>query len=262
LKRLHVARAEARFEAVDFAYIPGRPVLSGVDFRIAAGTTTAVVGSSGSGKSTLARLLLRFHDPTSGRVLIDGQDLRTLSPRSIRAAIGVVPQDTSLFNDTIAYNIGYGDPNASQAEIVAAAKAAHVHDLIESLPRGYSTVVGERGAKLSGGERQRLGIARALLKNPPILIFDEATSALDTHNERAIQHELERVAANRTTLIIAHRLSTVENADQILVLDRGRIVERGTHAELLARGGLYAQMWRLQRQTQQTRHGAQGTPVA
>jgi ATP-binding cassette subfamily B protein len=262
LKRLHVTRGEVRFEAVEFAYIPGRAVLSGIDFHIAPGTTTAVVGSSGSGKSTLARLLLRFHDPNLGKVLIDGQDLRALSPRSIRAAIGVVPQDTSLFNDTIAYNIGYGNPHAAQAQIVAAAKAAHVHDLIESLPHGYSTLVGERGGKLSGGERQRLGIARALLKDPPILIFDEATSALDTRKEHAIQQELERVAASRTTLVIAHRLSTVENADQILVLERGRIVERGTHAELLALDGLYAQMWRLQRQTQQAQDQAQGTPVA
>jgi ATP-binding cassette subfamily B protein len=195
-------------------------------------------------------------------VLIDGQDLRELSPRSIRAAIGVVPQDTSLFNDTIAYNIGYGHPGASHRDIVAAAKTARVHDLIESLPNGYSTIVGERGGKLSGGERQRIGIARALLKNPPILIFDEATSALDTQNERAIQQEIERVAADRTTLIIAHRLSTIVNAEQILVLDRGRIVESGTHAELLALGGLYAQLWRLQRQSQDAGRELEGTPVA
>jgi ATP-binding cassette subfamily B protein len=262
LKPLHLSRGEVRFESVGFAYAPGRTVLSDVDFRIAPGTTTAVVGGSGSGKSTLARLLLRFHDPTSGRVQIDDQDLRERSPHSIRAAIGVVPQDTSLFNDTVAYNIGYGDPSASDEAIVAAAKAARVHDLIQSLPNGYSTIVGERGGKLSGGERQRIGIARALLKNPPILIFDEATSALDSQNERAIQQEIERVAASRTTLIIAHRLSTIVNADQILVLDRGRMVERGTHAELLAAGGMYAQMWHLQRQEQEARLESQGTPVA
>jgi ATP-binding cassette subfamily B protein len=262
LKPLHVMRGDVRFESVSFAYVTGRAVLHEVNFRIAPGTTTAVVGGSGSGKSTIARLLLRFHDPITGRVTIDGQDLRGLSPRSIRAAIGVVPQDTSLFNDTVAYNIGYGNPRASHQDIVAAAKAARVHDLIESLPNGYATIVGERGSKLSGGERQRIGIARALLKDPPILVFDEATSALDTHNERAIQQEIERVAADRTTLIVAHRLSTIVNAEQILVLDRGRIAERGTHADLLAANGIYAQMWRLQRQSQDARREPQGTPVA
>jgi ATP-binding cassette subfamily B protein len=248
---------------VSFAYIPGRSVLHDVDFSIAPGKTLAVVGGSGSGKSTLARLLLRFHDPSAGRILIDGQDLRTVGPRSIREAIGVVPQDTSLFNDTIAYNIGYGKPGATREQIVAAAKSAHIHDLIESLPQGYETLAGERGGKLSGGERQRIGIARALIKDPAILIFDEATSALDSASERAIQEELERIAAGRTTLVIAHRLSTVVNADQILVLDHGRVVERGTHDALLHAGGMYARMWQLQRQSHEARaQPPQGTPVA
>ncbi|MBX9609531.1 MAG: ABC transporter ATP-binding protein/permease, partial [Gammaproteobacteria bacterium] len=246
LPALSVAAAEIRFEQVGFAYRKSRPVLSDVSFRVPAGTTTAVVGGSGSGKSTLARLLLRLHDPQVGRVLIDGQDLRLHDPRSIRALIGVVPQDTSLFNDTIAYNIGYGRPGASQAEIEAAARTARVHDLISALPEGYETVVGERGARLSGGERQRIGIARAVLKNPPILVFDEATSALDAENERAIQGALAVVAHARTTLVIAHRLATVVAADQILVLDHGRVVERGTHRGLLAADGLYARLWALQ----------------
>ena len=262
LKPLQVKQADVRFEDVGFGYVPGRPVLSHVDFHIAPGTTTAVVGSSGSGKSTLARLLLRFHDPSSGRVLIDGQDLRGLNPRSVRRAIGVVPQDSSLFNDTIAYNIAYGDPGASQQRIDAAAKAAHVHELILSLPQGYETLAGERGGKLSGGERQRIAIARALLKNPAILIFDEATSALDLRNEHAIQAEIERIAANRTTLIIAHRLSTVVHADQILVLEHGRVVERGTHAELLRADGVYTQMWRLQRHADAIEAEDRGMPVA
>jgi ATP-binding cassette subfamily B protein len=262
LKRLQAVRGEIRFEAVSFAYIPGRSVLHDVDFSIAPGKTLAVVGGSGSGKSTLARLLLRFHDPSAGRILIDGQDLRTVGPRSIREAIGVVPQDTSLFNDTIAYNIGYGKPGATREQIVAAAKSAHIHDLIESLPQGYETLAGERGGKLSGGERQRIGIARALIKDPAILIFDEATSALDSASERAIQEELERIAAGRTTLVIAHRLSTVVNADEILVLDQGRVRERGTHAELLRAEGMYAHLWRLQRHTAEARDAALGTPVA
>jgi ATP-binding cassette subfamily B protein len=237
-----------RFEKVSFAYEPSRQVLWDVDFAIPAGHTVAVVGGSGSGKSTLARLLLRFYDVLAGRVTVDGKDVREVSPRSLRAAIGIVPQDTSLFNETIEYNIAYGRIGASHDEVVAAAKAANVHEFIAELPQGYDTVVGERGLKLSGGEKQRIAIARAILKNPPILVFDEATSALDTRSERAIQQELERLAERRTTLIIAHRLSTVVKANEILVLEHGRIVERGRHDELLDRRGLYAQMWSLQQQ--------------
>ncbi len=246
LPALQVSAGEVRFDHVSFAYSAGRPGLVDISFLIAPGTTAAIVGGSGSGKSTLARLLLRLYDPSSGRVMIDGQDLRTVSAKSIRSTIGVVPQETTLFNDTIAYNIAYGDPPATPERIERAARRAQVHDFIMTLSEGYQTAVGERGTKLSGGERQRIGIARAILKDPPILLFDEATSALDPHNERAIQAELERFGSTRTTLVIAHRLSAVVNADQILVLDRGRIVERGTHAELLRTEGLYAQMWRLQ----------------
>jgi ATP-binding cassette subfamily B protein len=238
------------FEHVSFAYEANRQILFDVDFKVGAGRTVAVVGHSGSGKSTLARLLFRFYDTTSGSVKINGSDLRALQQASVRAAIGIVPQDTVLFNDTIFYNIQYGRPTAPREEVVAAAKAAHIHDFIERLPDGYQTRVGERGLKLSGGEKQRVAIARALLKNPPILIFDEATSALDSKTEKAIQAELEQVAVGRTTLIIAHRLSTVMNADEILVLDAGRIVERGAHRALLERDGLYAQMWALQQQEQ------------
>ncbi len=248
LPPLFVSAGHIDFRQVSFAYVPERPVLDGVSFSIPAGTTLAVVGGSGSGKSTLARLLLRFHDPTAGSIAIDGQDIRTVSARSLRGQIGLVPQDTSLFNDSIAYNIGYGRPGASRDEIVAAARAAHVHALIESLPQGYDTEVGERGAKLSGGERQRIAIARAILKNPPILIFDEATSALDSQSERAIQTELERLAHDRTTLVIAHRLSTVVHAHQIIVLEHGRIVEQGSHAQLMDNNGAYATLWRLQLQ--------------
>jgi ABC-type transport system involved in Fe-S cluster assembly fused permease/ATPase subunit len=219
-----------------------------VALKVGAGRTVAVVGHSGSGKSTLARLLFRFYDTTAGSVRINGSDLRALQQSSVRAAIGIVPQDTVLFNDTIFYNIQYGRPTAPREEVIAAARAAHIHDFIEKLPDGYDTRVGERGLKLSGGEKQRVAIARALLKNPPILIFDEATSALDSKTEKAIQAQLEQVAVGRTTLIIAHRLSTVMNADEILVLDAGRIVERGSHRALLERNGLYAQMWALQQQ--------------
>jgi ATP-binding cassette subfamily B protein len=236
------------FRDVDFHYEPARTILRGVSFTIPAGRRVAVVGPSGSGKSTLARLLFRFYDVTGGAVLVGGRDIRELRQASLRAAIGIVPQDTVLFNDTIGYNIRYGRPDATEAEVIAAARAAHIHDFIESLPAKYDTLVGERGLKLSGGEKQRVAIARALLKNPRILIFDEATSALDSRSEKAIQAELERIAVGRTTLVIAHRLSTVMDADQILVLARGAIVERGTHRELLAAGGEYARMWALQQQ--------------
>ncbi len=239
---------EIEFDRVDFAYESKRQILFDVNFKVGAGKTVAVVGHSGSGKSTLARLLFRFYDTTSGSVRINGSDLRALRQASVRAAIGIVPQDTVLFNDTIFYNIQYGRPTAPREEVIAAAKAAHIHAFIERLPDGYDTRVGERGLKLSGGEKQRVAIARALLKNPPILIFDEATSALDSKTEKAIQAELELAALGRTTLVIAHRLSTVMNADEILVLDAGRIVERGTHRALLERGGLYSQMWALQQQ--------------
>jgi ABC-type transport system involved in Fe-S cluster assembly, permease and ATPase components len=245
---LEVKAGEVRFENVDFGYDAKRQILHGVDFAIPAGHKVAVVGASGAGKSTLSRLLFRFYDVSGGRVLIDGQDIREVSQKSLRAAIGIVPQDTVLFNDSIFYNIAYGRPDAHKDEIIEAAKAAHVHDFIESLPDGYHTVVGERGLKLSGGEKQRMAIARTILKNPPILIFDEATSALDTRTEKAIQEELARIAAGRTTLVIAHRLSTIVDADQILVMDQGRIVERGTHRELLDLGGAYAHMWALQQQ--------------
>ena len=239
---------EIEFENVGFAYESNRQILFDVNFKVGAGKTVAVVGHSGSGKSTLARLLFRFYDTTTGSVKINGSDLRALQQTSVRAAIGIVPQDTVLFNDTIFYNIQYGRPAAPRADVIAAAQAAHIHDFIERLPDGYQTRVGERGLKLSGGEKQRVAIARALLKNPPILIFDEATSALDSKTEKAIQAELEQAAVGRTTLIIAHRLSTVMNADEILVLDAGRIVERGAHRALLERNGLYAQMWALQQQ--------------
>ena len=235
-----------RFENVEFAYDPARPILKGISFDIPAGKTVAVVGPSGSGKSTLARLLFRFYDIQQGRITIAGQEIRSVTQASVRRAIGIVPQDTVLFNDTVAYNIAYGRTGATQAEIEAAARAARIHDFIAATPKGYATQVGERGLKLSGGEKQRVAIARTLLKNPPILIFDEATSALDSANERAIQAELQSAAQNKTTLLIAHRLSTVVEAHQILVMDAGCIIERGTHAELLARGGRYASMWALQ----------------
>jgi ABC-type transport system involved in Fe-S cluster assembly fused permease/ATPase subunit len=247
---LAVGGAEIRFEGVDFAYDARRQVLRDVSFAVAAGTTTAVVGATGSGKSTLARLLFRFYDVGAGRVLIDGQDVRSVTQASLRAAIGIVPQDTVLFNDTIEYNIAYGRPGAPREDVVAAARAAHIHDFIDSLPDGYRTMVGERGLKLSGGEKQRVAIARTLLKQPAVLVFDEATSALDSRTERVIQQELEGISRSRTTLVIAHRLSTVVHADQILVMDHGRIVERGTHAELLAHRGAYAAMWEIQSREQ------------
>ncbi len=238
--------AEVRFAHVDFSYESKRKILFDVDFTIPAGTTTAVVGHSGSGKSTLSRLLFRFYDVNAGSITIDGRDLRAVTQQSLRANIGIVPQDTVLFNDTIEYNIAYGKPGAAKEDIIAAARAASIHDFIETLPDGYATMVGERGLKLSGGEKQRVAIARTLLKDPAILIFDEATSALDSKAEQAIQAQLKEIARSRTTLVIAHRLSTVADAGQILVLDHGRIVERGTHQALLAANGLYAQMWERQ----------------
>ena len=249
---LVVAQGTVRFERVSFAYDPARRILDDVSFEIPAGKTVAVVGSSGAGKSTLARLLFRFYDVNGGRITIDGQDIRGVTQASLRAAIGIVPQDTVLFNDTVEYNIAYGRAGAGSDEVHAAAKAAHIHNFIVSTPTGYATMVGERGLKLSGGEKQRVAIARTLLKNPPLMIFDEATSALDSANERAIQEELKSAARNKTTLVIAHRLSTVADAHQILVMDKGRIVERGSHGELLALDARYAEMWRLQQAGQDT----------
>ncbi len=246
---LQVTHGAVKFSHVNFAYEPARPILHDVSFEIPAGKTVAVVGPSGSGKSTLARLLYRFYDVNSGAISIDGQDIRQVTQASVRQVIGIVPQDTVLFNDTVAYNIAYGRTDATREQIEAAAKAARIHDFIASTPKGYETAVGERGLKLSGGEKQRVAIARTLLKNPPIMIFDEATSALDSANERAIQAELQGVARNKTALVIAHRLSTVVDAHQILVMEHGRIQERGTHAELLQLGGRYAAMWQLQQNT-------------
>jgi len=248
---LVVTRPRVRFEDVRFAYDSRREILKGVSFEIPPGGTVAVVGHSGSGKSTLARLLYRFYDVDAGRITVDDQDLRDLTQASLRAAIAIVPQDTVLFNDTIEYNIRYGRTDASLEAVTKAARAAHIHEFIANLPDGYATPVGERGLKLSGGEKQRVAIARALLKNPAILIFDEATSALDSKSEQAIQAELDRIQIGRTTLVIAHRLSTVMDADRILVMDDGRIVEEGSHAALLARDGLYAQMWTLQQRAEE-----------
>ena len=248
---LEVKGAEVVFEHVNFHYEAERPILFDVSFSIPPGKTLAVVGGSGSGKSTLARLLLRFYDPIQGRILIDGQDIAKVRPDTLRQVIGVVPQDTVLFNESIAYNIGYGRYGASREEVISVARAAHIHEFIDSLPEGYDTLVGERGVKLSGGERQRIAVARAMLKNPPILIFDEATSALDSSSEHAIQQELDRLSVDRTTLIIAHRLSTIVDADEIIVLERGHVVERGSHAALLKRKGIYAQMWLLQQRRDQ-----------
>jgi ATP-binding cassette subfamily B protein len=253
---LQVRAGTVRFEHVDFAYDPDRPILHGVSFEIPAGRTVAVVGASGAGKSTLARLMFRFYDVTGGRITIDGQDIRQVTQASLRAAIGIVPQDTVLFNDTVEYNIAYGRPGATREQVEAAARAAHIHDFVSATPKGYDTMVGERGLKLSGGEKQRVAIARTLLKDPPVVIFDEATSALDSANERAIQAELKSAAQGKTALVIAHRLSTVVDAHEIVVLDQGRVVERGPHAQLLALDGRYARMWRLQQS------GGEGAVVA
>ena len=255
---------ELRFDDVHFAYHPDRPILQGLSFAVPAGRTVAVVGPSGAGKSTLARLLFRFYDVQAGAIRIAGQDIREITQESLRRTIGIVPQDTVLFNDTVEYNIAYGRPGATHEEVVQAAQAARIHGMIAATPDGYATRVGERGLKLSGGEKQRVAIARTLLKNPPILIFDEATSALDSANERAIQQELQRAARGKTTLVIAHRLSTVVDAHEILVMDAGRIVERGSHAQLLAQGGRYADMWALQQneklEQMAEEHQAQGQP--
>ena len=258
---LAVHGGSVRFEDVHFAYEATRPILHGVSFEVPAGHKVAVVGASGSGKSTLARLLYRFYDVGAGRITIDGQDIREVTQASVRAAIGVVPQDTVLFNDTIYYNIAYGRPGATREEVEHAARVAHIADFIARLPNGWETTVGERGLKLSGGEKQRVSIARTLLKAPPILVFDEATSALDSRTEKAIQGELAEIARNHTTLVIAHRLSTIVDADQILVMDQGRIVERGTFRELIAAGGRFAEMWRLQ-QEQAEAAGPGGEPAA
>jgi ATP-binding cassette, subfamily B, heavy metal transporter len=250
---LRVRAGTIRFENVSFAYEPARPILANLSFDVGAGHTVAIVGPSGAGKSTISRLLFRFYDVTGGRILIDDQDIRDVTQTSLRAAIGMVPQDTVLFNDTIRYNIRYGRWDASDAEVEEAARQAQIDAFISRTPKGYETEVGERGLKLSGGEKQRVAIARTILKGPSILLLDEATSALDSHTEKDIQDELDRVAENRTTLVIAHRLSTIVNADEILVIDHGAIIERGTHRELIARGGLYASMWNRQREAQLAR---------
>jgi ATP-binding cassette, subfamily B, heavy metal transporter len=257
---LQVPSGEVKFNHVSFAYEPNRAILKNLSFEIPAGKTVAVVGPSGSGKSTLARLLFRFYDVGAGSITIDGQNINQVTQTSLRQNLGIVPQDTVLFNDTVAYNIAYGQPGASQAQVEDAARAARIHDFINAIPAGYATLVGERGLKLSGGEKQRVAIARTLLKNPPILIFDEATSALDSANERAIQTELQGVARNKTALVIAHRLSSVVDAHQILVMHAGEIVERGTHAELLQRQAHYAEMWHLQQNGQNLETSPNGSP--
>jgi len=248
---LKIRRGEVRFEQVSFAYQADRPILHGISFTIRPGEKVAVVGPSGAGKSTLARLLFRFYDVDSGRIMIDGQAVNKVTQDSLRRAIGIVPQDTVLFNESIYYNLSYAKPDASREDIIQAAKLAHIHELIEELPQGYDSIVGERGLKLSGGEKQRVAIARVILKNPPILIFDEATSSLDSHSEQAISQSLAELSQQHSTLVIAHRLSTIVDADEILVMERGRIVERGRHAELLAKKTLYAQMWALQQQEEE-----------
>jgi ATP-binding cassette, subfamily B, heavy metal transporter len=250
---LDVKRGAIRFENVSFAYEPARQILKGLSFEVPAGKTVAVVGPSGAGKSTISRLIFRFYDVTGGRIVIDGQDIRDVTQKSLRMAIGMVPQDTVLFNDTIRYNIRYGRWEANDAEVEEAARLAQIDGFIRMSPKGYETEVGERGLKLSGGEKQRVAIARTILKGPPILLLDEATSALDSHTEKEIQDALERVSRNRTTLVIAHRLSTIVGADDIIVLDQGAIAERGTHRELLAKGGLYASMWNRQREAEAAR---------
>ncbi|WP_114953446.1 ABCB family ABC transporter ATP-binding protein/permease [Sphingosinicella terrae] len=254
---LVVRAGHVRFEDVHFAYEPGRDILKGIDLEVKPGTMTAIVGPSGAGKSTLSRLLFRFYEPTSGRITIDGQDIGAVTQASLRAALGIVPQDTVLFNDTIGYNIGYGRGGATQAEIEAAARGAAIHEFVLELPAGYDSLVGERGLKLSGGEKQRVAIARTLLKDPPILILDEATSALDSRTEAAIQETLQGVAARRTSIVIAHRLSTVVDADQIVVLDNGKVAERGTHAQLLRKDGLYAEMWTRQQSEREAEEAAE-----
>jgi ATP-binding cassette subfamily B protein len=254
---LRVSAGAIAFDAVRFSYEPEREILHGVSFAVEPGQTVAIVGPSGSGKSTIGRLLFRFYDVTGGAIRIDGQDVRAVTQDSLRAAIGVVPQDTVLFNDTILYNIAYGRPEASQAEIEAAARAARIHDFIVSLPEGYQTKVGERGLKLSGGEKQRVGIARTLLKNPPILLLDEATSALDSQTERDIQDALQEMGRGRSVIVIAHRLSTIAEADRIIVLEAGRIVEEGTHEALLACEGRYAAMWARQSAEAEAEAGAE-----
>ena len=252
-KPLRVKKGEIKFENVSFAYDPERPILKNVSFEVPAGKMVAIVGPSGAGKSTISRILFRFYDISRGKVLIDGQNIKDVTQASLRAAIGMVPQDTVLFNDTIEYNIRYGKPDVSPAEVREAARLAQIHEFIVTLPQGYDALVGERGLKLSGGEKQRVAIARTILKSPPILMLDEATSALDSHTEKEIQDALERVAQNRTSLVIAHRLSTVVHADNIIVLDHGEIVEQGTHLELLAKGGLYASLWARQREADEAR---------
>jgi ATP-binding cassette subfamily B protein len=254
---LVVSEGHVRFEDVHFAYIPQRPILRGVTFDVPPGKTVAIVGPSGAGKSTLSRLLFRFYEPQSGRILIDGQEIAAATQKSLRSAIGMVPQDTVLFNDTIGYNIRYGRWEASEAEVAEAARLAQIDGFIRSLPEGYDTQVGERGLKVSGGEKQRIAIARTILKGPPILVLDEATSALDSFTEHEIQEALDRVSRGRTTLVIAHRLSTVIDADEIIVLDKGVIAERGTHPQLLERDGVYAALWNRQQQAEAAREALQ-----